>query len=1060
MSKRQSPFPLLSQQQKKPKKTTRIIDNIDGEVHHNRTIKTTSEAAATSKKRKRGENQQQTMVEKPAKQEKHTYYKMLDKVKKESKKVSLLMNECKKYDENDVTVTEMFVEKKKRGRKSSTKNLSLMDGFDPFYHPRGGRNNNIHEQYDDDDDDSDNNNNYEEEEDEERPLKKAKFNDPIPIPALLQNLIRAKHPFLFHANPSSIAKDYFNHSEHSKIINLEGGCGGGGGGGDHSVHTSYGDIKPLITLHDYQEETLKFIDRRENDVEQIRCKGLMLCHDMGLGKTPISLVRILLDNQEKFRKTGERFSCRTLVVLKNILVDTWLTELKKHFPAHTFVYYDLTDPSQLDSIDLIHLEKCCDIVFITYSMLSTTYKIMTTPKDSSFNNNNNKHILEEDEEDDDENEYDDDEEEEEKNISLLRRQKTIEKHEKLKMLFKVRWTRVITDESQQFVNKKTKLFTAVNSLIADSKWVVSGTPIQNSLDNIYACFEFIGIPESMYSEMFSNNCQSISPVLQQSLTKKNNRDRNYDEIQESRIIQKILDIVMIRLVKSDSLLKKNNILSFKGVDREVVYINFESEQEKLIYLLYSAYGLRNLQQMRQRKRCSTSANTMTTTQKSGRDYHNRVTYIIQLMRQLCINLRIVKNLVLPKGMLTMNLKKELMLKKPNDEEEEENLFPSIEVDKDEEQDGEESLPVYSSTSVDNDELSQFVNTIKPTPYESMLFEYESALSDTKETINWDPYRSMQNFNDEDKDEYKTIYKHMKDLPTNSTTKEQEYRIVDTMIQAYIEKKKKMPCSALQKPFIMTTNISVQLRKKYLAMIDHLKQRRLSYGSTKDIHIINYIKNIEDPTDKVIIFSDYVKGLSCLGTQLSKEGFKCAIVTGDRVKNSSNIDQLQLFKDDPTVRILLLSLKLGNNGLNLSCANHILFYSIWWNPHPELQAEDRSIRIGQEKIVHVRRFVILGTIEEYMLKLSNEKKKISETLIKPINQPSSFMKELEAAMADSQVNEMEEEEVAQQEEEIEDDVTNEVSSFINENIEKRLINKYKDQLFNFNITISPYSLFTV
>jgi SNF2 family DNA or RNA helicase len=706
-----------------------------------------------------------------------------------------------------------------------------------------------------------------------------------------------------------------------------------------STVSAYTTIKPIIKLWDYQEDTLKFIERREKDEDGIKCRGGMCCHDMGLGKTPIMLAHILADNQAMARLTGERFNGPTAILCNTILTPTWKAEIEKSFPQYTFVYYDLTDMRQLDHLLQVHIEKCCDIVFITYSMLLTTYLILTMPQKSE------EAIIEEVAKEYSEEHGIEEEEDETEEVTttttmsktslnnMLKRQKTIEKHEKLKMLFKIKWRRVVTDESQQFVNKKTKLFQAVKSLKADSKWIVTGTPIQNSLDNIYACFEFIGVN---YDD-----------------------DNNLDEKSNNAKIKDILSKVMIRLVKSDSLLKKNNVLTCKGINRQIIFIDFETNSEKLVYLLYASYGLHNLQKMREGKKKGKKKQQ----HGGGKDYHNKVTYIIQLMRQLSISFRIVKNLILPKGMLTMNMATQLMLKDTGFNE---TIF-------DDDSDDSHSSMVEEGSGDDESHYCNDLCEFSSSMNRHTIFQYKSILSSSEsESLSWNPFEPSKEFdicdNGDDRRLYRLIYEEMKNGVSD-----------DRSLFENLEDKV---------DFIIT-------RRKCLAMMEHIRNRTLTHASTKDIHIINYIKNIQDPTDKVIIFSDYVKALECLAVEFNKEGqgFKYAIVTGN-MNSKSIAKQLDIFKTDPTVKILLLSLKLGNNGLNLNCANHIIFYNKWWNPHIEQQAQDRIIRIGQSKMVYIRYFIIRGTIEEYILSLSDNKKKISADFIKPVEEEAAVDDETE------------------------------------------------------------------
>jgi SNF2 family DNA or RNA helicase len=70
-----------------------------------------------------------------------------------------------------------------------------------------------------------------------------------------------------------------------------------------------------------------------------------------------------------------------------------------------------------------------------------------------------------------------------------------------------------------------------------------------------------------------------------------------------------------------------------------------------------------------------------------------------------------------------------------------------------------------------------------------------------------------------------------------------------------------------------------------------------------------------------------------------------------------------FQTKPENKIIIISLKAGGTGLNLTAANHVIHYDLWWNPAVENQATDRAFRIGQTKNVFVHRFISLGTFEE-------------------------------------------------------------------------------------------------
>ncbi|MBD0321252.1 MAG: DEAD/DEAH box helicase, partial [Gemmatimonadetes bacterium] len=79
-------------------------------------------------------------------------------------------------------------------------------------------------------------------------------------------------------------------------------------------------------------------------------------------------------------------------------------------------------------------------------------------------------------------------------------------------------------------------------------------------------------------------------------------------------------------------------------------------------------------------------------------------------------------------------------------------------------------------------------------------------------------------------------------------------------------------------------------------------------------------------------------------------------------------------------VLLLSLKAGGTGLNLTAANHVIHFDRWWNPAVEDQATDRAFRIGQRRDVQVRKLVCAGTLEERIDEMIEDKKKLAESVL--------------------------------------------------------------------------------
>ena len=99
-------------------------------------------------------------------------------------------------------------------------------------------------------------------------------------------------------------------------------------------------------------------------------------------------------------------------------------------------------------------------------------------------------------------------------------------------------------------------------------------------------------------------------------------------------------------------------------------------------------------------------------------------------------------------------------------------------------------------------------------------------------------------------------------------------------------------------------------------------------------------------------------------------------------------------------MMIVSLKAGGTGLNLTRANHVFHYDRWWNPAVEDQATDRTFRIGQTRDVTVHRMVCQGTLEEQIHQLRQEKRKLAN---KVVGSGETWLSELDDATLHELVN---------------------------------------------------------
>ncbi|CAE7669727.1 RAD16 [Symbiodinium pilosum] len=158
------------------------------------------------------------------------------------------------------------------------------------------------------------------------------------------------------------------------------------------------------------------------------------------------------------------------------------------------------------------------------------------------------------------------------------------------------------------------------------------------------------------------------------------------------------------------------------------------------------------------------------------------------------------------------------------------------------------------------------------------------------------------------------------------------------------------------------------------------------SSTKIEALLQEIQKMQqaDPTSKALVFSQFSRFLELIEWRLKREGISAATVLGSMpIVSRNNI--IVSFQTEPTLKVLLISLKAGGEGLNLQAADHIFLMDPWWNPAAEAQAIQRAHRIGQTRPVKATRFVAANTIEEKIIELQEKKQTVFDCTVGNSNQ---------------------------------------------------------------------------
>ncbi|QRG65612.1 DEAD/DEAH box helicase [Brevibacillus choshinensis] len=164
------------------------------------------------------------------------------------------------------------------------------------------------------------------------------------------------------------------------------------------------------------------------------------------------------------------------------------------------------------------------------------------------------------------------------------------------------------------------------------------------------------------------------------------------------------------------------------------------------------------------------------------------------------------------------------------------------------------------------------------------------------------------------------------------------------------------------------------------------------GSAKFEQLMEILEECRNSGRRVLLFSQFTKMLERIGREVGYSGVPFFYLDGD-TPAATRVELCNRFNEGER-DLFLASLKAGGTGLNLTGADTVILYDLWWNPAVEEQAADRAHRIGQKNVVQVIRLVAEGTVEEKMFELQQKKKNLIQEVIQPGQEALSSLTEQE------------------------------------------------------------------
>ncbi len=157
-------------------------------------------------------------------------------------------------------------------------------------------------------------------------------------------------------------------------------------------------------------------------------------------------------------------------------------------------------------------------------------------------------------------------------------------------------------------------------------------------------------------------------------------------------------------------------------------------------------------------------------------------------------------------------------------------------------------------------------------------------------------------------------------------------------------------------------------------------RRGRHRSGKLGLVEDIVESVLADSEKVLLFTQFREFGELIAPYLAERFATTVPFLHGGVTKAKRDEMVARFQGDDGPPIMLLSLKAGGTGLNLTAANHVVHLDRWWNPAVENQATDRAFRIGQRRNVQVRKLVCVGTVEERIDEMLTGKQELADLAI--------------------------------------------------------------------------------
>lgn len=709
-------------------------------------------------------------------------------------------------------------------------------------------------------------------------------------------------------------------------------------------------LEMTVQLMPHQKRALEWMRKRERptDLDEVvavddECLGGILADEQGLGKT-LSMISVMLRNRPKVEMRhglamvngrplsdddasdhscaddgvspqARRLPWRTLVVCPLSVLDQWRGEIigkiREADCPSVCVYHG--QKRNRESSEL----KSYDVVITTYATLVSEYPKVR--KDLAEN--------------------------------LLRKQANLELVRRpAGPLFQVHWHRVVLDEAHNIKNRSTDTFAASLFLKADVRWCLTGTPITNSVDDIYSLFCFIRYK-------FVPNYEAWNHRWKKRL------EHQWESVRTSAFkqFQTLCGVVVLRRTKKDTIggkpiivLPKRNVRTLVSRFRdkeEVVVYNSVQEQSVVIldkYINSSSTGL-----------------------------YSSILVVLLRLRQACCHPFLVQYCRLlgngGKG-------SERRFMTPYSDEE---LSQALELVAG----GHSALDLFDEGA--RERIERLLHPPGNTESMATVWRGFGCVGCRKES-QW--VRGIfLGCGDLYCEPCSQLVKHRQQcFRCGGRVRPGDPEVGANEVRVEIHAKVILGCDELGGLSVGARDLRRWVKEELVRRKEEREHGQLLAGTSQSNDVSNdsvekqrkkVISSISQSSTKIglileeldktrqngqnektLIFSQWTSMLDIVEFHVESHGHGSCRLDGSMI-SAERDQQIEEFKTNESKTVLLVSLHAGGTGLNLTAASRVILCDVWWNSSVEQQAIDRVHRIGQKRSVQVTKFRMEGTVED-------------------------------------------------------------------------------------------------